>query len=208
MDAAVTCRRHPRRCSLQVQDTVIRWLFGSGHLGMIVGVMTMVVRDGVVGDLEVLREVFCRASLANPGDREVLLANPEVLVWSGESLAEGRTRVAVTGDGSAAGFATVETSGDGWDLEDLFVLPELMRHGVGRRLIEDVFDRARGYGLSSVTVTANPHAMAFYTAVGFVPDGVAQTQFGPATRMRLDVAAQSLPQAQTAAPHRPAAQPG
>jgi hypothetical protein len=29
--------------------------------------------------------------------------------------------------------------------------------------------------------------MAFYTAVGFVPDGTAQTRFGPALRMRLHV---------------------
>jgi hypothetical protein len=29
--------------------------------------------------------------------------------------------------------------------------------------------------------------MAFYTAVGFVPDGTAPTRFGPAPRLRLDV---------------------
>jgi hypothetical protein len=33
----------------------------------------------------------------------------------------------------------------------------------------------------------NPHAMAFYESVGFTHDGVTQTQFGPAPRMRLDV---------------------
>jgi hypothetical protein len=29
--------------------------------------------------------------------------------------------------------------------------------------------------------------MAFYTAIGFVTDGTAQTRFGPAPRLRLDV---------------------
>jgi len=34
---------------------------------------------------------------------------------------------------------------------------------------------------------ANPHAVEFYRSVGFVDDGVAQPQFGPAPRMRLSV---------------------
>ena len=40
-------------------------------------------------------------------------------------------------------------------------------------------------------MTANPHAMAFYRSVGFVDDGVAETRFGPAPRMRLSVGARS-----------------
>jgi hypothetical protein len=46
---------------------------------------------------------------------------------------------------------------------------------------------ARAQGADRVEVTANPHAMAFYESVGFSHDGVAQTLFGPAPRMRLDV---------------------
>jgi GNAT superfamily N-acetyltransferase len=65
-----------------------------------------------------------------------------------------------------------------------------MRRGVGRRLVEDLVARARERGIGAITVTANPHAMDFYTAVGFVPDGVEQTRFGPATRMRLVCPAQ------------------
>jgi len=41
--------------------------------------------------------------------------------------------------------------------------------------------------VAAIEVTANPHAMAFYRSVGFVDDGVAETQFGPAPRMRLSV---------------------
>ena len=35
-------------------------------------------------------------------------------------------------------------------------------------------------------------AMEFYLSVGFVRDGTAQTQFGPAQRMRLDVASYGI----------------
>jgi len=34
-------------------------------------------------------------------------------------------------------------------------------------------------------VTANPHALAFYRAVGFIDCGVAETDFGTASRMVL-----------------------
>ena len=39
-----------------------------------------VVRAAEAGDLGALQRVFRRASLHNAGDREVLLAHPEVLV--------------------------------------------------------------------------------------------------------------------------------
>jgi len=145
----------------------------------------LVVRTAEAGDLGVLRAVFRRASLHNAGDREVLLAHPDVLVWSGEAIPGGRVRVAVE-DGAAVGFATTVPVDGGLELDDLFVEPDRMRRGVGRRLVEDVLDTARAEGVEHVWVTANPHAMAFYTAVGFVPDGTAPTRFGPASRLRLD----------------------
>ena len=146
----------------------------------------VVVRAAVAGDVAALRGVFRRASLDNAGDREVLLAHPEVLVWADEAIAGGRVRVAVQ-DGTVVGFATTVPVDGGLELEDLFVEPDRMRRGVGRRLVQDLLDSVRADGVEHVWVTANPHAMAFYTAVGFVPDGTAPTRFGPAPRLRLDV---------------------
>jgi GNAT superfamily N-acetyltransferase len=146
----------------------------------------LVVRAAEAGDLDVLQGVFRRAALSNAGDREVLLAHPEALVWSGEAIAGGRVRVAVE-DGAVVGFATTVPADGGLELDDLFVEPDRMRRGAGRRLVGDVLDMARADGVAHVWVTANPHAMAFYTAVGFVPDGTAPTLFGPAPRLRLDL---------------------
>jgi GNAT superfamily N-acetyltransferase len=149
--------------------------------------VTVTIRDAVPTDLDALREVFRAASLSNAGDRPALLANPEVLVWDGDAIAEGRGRVAVADDGAIAGFATTLLVGGELELDDLFVAPPRMRQGVARRLVEDVLGSARARGIDRLRVTANPHAMAFYTSIGFVPDGTAQTRFGPAPRMRLDV---------------------
>jgi hypothetical protein len=46
----------------------------------------------------------------------------------------------------------------------------------------------RARGVPRLEVTANPHAMRFYRAAGFVDCGVADTVFGAAPRMMLPVA--------------------
>jgi GNAT superfamily N-acetyltransferase len=137
-------------------------------------------------DLEALRAIYVAASLSNDGDRPHLLQHPEVLEFSGAGVGEGRTAVAVEGGADAiVGFATYAVSGVAMEVVDLFVEPAHMRHGVGRALLRDLVERARGLGLARLEVTANQHALAFYEAVGFVTDGERATQFSVAPHMAL-----------------------
>ena len=152
------------------------------------GVLAVTIRTAVAGDLDAIRGVFRRASLSNAGDREALLAHPDVLVWPG-AIASGRTRVAVEDGGAIAGFASTVLLDGRLELEDLFVDPDRMRQGVARRLVADVVDAAGAAGFATVQVEANPHATDFYRAVGFVPYGSARTRFGPAERLRLSTGA-------------------
>src|SRR4051812_38535241 len=99
-------------------------------------------RMATADDLGALREVFRRSSLSNAGDRANLLASPEALHWTGDGIAEGRTRVAVDDDGRILGFATVVDMVGGQELEDLFVDPDAMRQGVASQLVEDVVAEA------------------------------------------------------------------
>ena len=98
-------------------------------------------------------------------------------------MLDGRVRVAVD-EGVVVGFATVTPGADVWELDDLFVAPEHMRRGFATALVRHLVAEA---DVAAIEVTANPHAMAFYRSVGFVDDGVAETRFGPAPRMRLSV---------------------
>ena len=98
-------------------------------------------------------------------------------------MVDGRVRVAVDGD-IVVGFATITPTGDAWELDDLFVAPEHMRRGFATALVRHLLAEA---DVAAIEVTANQHAMAFYRSVGFVDDGVAETRFGPAPRMRLSV---------------------
>jgi GNAT superfamily N-acetyltransferase len=151
----------------------------------------LAIRTAVAADLPALRRVFRAASLSNAGDAPMLLARPEFLIFNGEGVAAGRTLVAIVGPKGkerVIGFATVVAGeDDGLELEDLFVDPNWHRRGVARLLVRQVVSTARDAGHRRLWVTGNPHALAFYLAVGFVQVDQLSTPLGIGLRMSLDV---------------------
>jgi GNAT superfamily N-acetyltransferase len=150
----------------------------------------LVIRTAVEADLPALQQVYRAASLSNAGDAPLLLARPEFLVFMGEGIAAGRTLVAVTssqGKDRVVGFATVAVGQDGLELEDLFVDPDRRRRGIARHLVRQVVNTARDAGHRRLWVTGNPHALAFYLAVGFVQTDQVSTTLGTGLRMSLDL---------------------
>jgi GNAT superfamily N-acetyltransferase len=148
----------------------------------------VVVRDANRDDYAAMARIFRRASLANPGDREALLAHPHALQLPDELIRAGRARVAVLPDATIVGFASTRPSETGvLELDDVFVEPVWQRRGVARCLMCQIAAEAREEGKIRIEVTANPHALAFYHSVGFVPDSETETEFGPGLRMHLEV---------------------
>ena len=142
------------------------------------------IRLGTAADLAAASEVYRRASLSNAGDRDNLLAHPGYLILGPEGLAEGRTHVAEE-DGSVVGFATWAETASASELEDLFVDPGYVRRGIATALVSRIAEVLRARGAERLEVTANPHALGFYRAVGFIDCGVAETALGAAPRMVL-----------------------
>lgn len=145
------------------------------------------VRSGVPADLDVLSGIYRRSSLSNPGDAQALREHPEALVLGDTALVEGHTRVATDASDQIVGFATLLPIGGTFELADLFVDPDWMRHGIGRLLIHDAMAIARRGNVARIDVEANPHAWSFYENVGFTHDGRVDTPFGEGARMHLDV---------------------
>jgi ribosomal protein S18 acetylase RimI-like enzyme len=168
-----------------------RWTPTAGDMGpsCLVGdvrkssAMPIFIRDADMTDMEDLQGVFRRASLSNEGDRGPLLEHPEWLVLSNNAVLEGRMRVAMGDHGALVGLATYLVSDGLAELEDLFVDPPWMRHGVGTALVVDISARLNELRFKTLEVTANPHAMAFYEHLGFVEVRIVDTQFYPAPRM-------------------------
>ena len=142
------------------------------------------IRLGTPADLPAAASVYRRASLSNAGDRGNLLAHPGYLILGPEGLAGGRTHVAEQ-DGSVIGFATWAGTAGTVELEDLFVDPAYRRRGIAAALVSRIAGILRARGAERLEVTANPHALGFYRAAGFIECGVAETDFGAAPRMVL-----------------------
>lgn len=125
-----------------------------------------------------LVELQRRASLANLGDREAMLAHPEAVDTPLEQFEAGQVFLAED-DGHVLGFAAVVPRDDGSaELDALFVEPGLWRAGVGSALVAYAVAQARRAGHRTLQVIGNPHAADFYRSVGFVEVGRVATQFG------------------------------
>jgi GNAT superfamily N-acetyltransferase len=157
----------------------------------------LAIRAAVAADLPALQAVYRAASLSNAGDAPMLLARPEFLVFTGEGIATGRTLVAVAsppGMDRVVGFVTVAAGQDDvLELEDLFVDPDWRLRGIARRLVRQVINTARDTGHRRLWVTGNPHALAFYLAVGFVQVDQVSTALGTGLRMSLDLSRTGRP---------------
>jgi predicted N-acetyltransferase YhbS len=145
------------------------------------------IRFARVAEREALEELQRRSSMHDPMYRAQLAAHPDAIDLPEAQIAAGLARVAEA-DGRIVGFSVLlERSGDACELDGLFVEPDRMRAGIGRRLVEDAKRIARERGAARIDVVANPQAVAFYEAVGFTTVAAAQTRFGPAPRMALEV---------------------
>ena len=147
----------------------------------------LAMRLARVSEREALEQLQRRSSMHEPMYRAQLAARPDAVELPAEQITEGLVRVAEQ-NGAIVGFAVLlERSADACELDGLFVEPERMRAGVGRRLVEDAKRIARERGATRIDVVANPQAVAFYEAVGFTTVGEARTRFGRAPRMSLPV---------------------
>ena len=142
------------------------------------------IRPAEPADQKALEAVQRRASLNNPGDREVLLANPDAIELPLSQIESGGVFVAEE-SGSILGFAAILPRSDGdCELEALFVEPETWRQGVGRALVEHCCLAAKVSGARAIHVVGNPHAEGFYKACGFQSIGRQQMRFGVGLLMK------------------------
>jgi predicted N-acetyltransferase YhbS len=145
----------------------------------------LVIRSARPGEREALEDLQRRSSLHWPMYREQLAAEPDTIELPAEQIAAGHVRVAER-SGRVVGFAVLlERRAEACELDGLFVEPDRMGTGIGRRLVDDAKRIARERGATRIDVVANPQAGGFYERVGFVSAGEAQTRFGPAPRMAL-----------------------
>lgn len=122
-------------------------------------------RPAIASDLAGLNELVCR-SKASWG-----YASAQMEAWRAELqidpawLDRQWVQLAAQGAQTVGCFAIVYAAGE-WRLEHLWVEPAAMGKGVGRALLQAACKTAEACGARTLTVDADPHAAAFYTACG------------------------------------------
>src|SRR3954447_6556587 len=95
------------------------------------------VRAAEVSERVALEQLQLRSSMHLSMYRSQLTAHPDAIELPAEQIRAGHVRVAED-NGVVVGFAVLlERSGDACELDGLFVEPDRMRAGVGRRLVND-----------------------------------------------------------------------
>ena len=119
----------------------------------------------------------------------------EELAVSPEYVARHEVVVASL-DGELAGFYGLELHGATAWLEHLWVAPERIGTGLGRRLFEHARAAAAAGGCEALELLADPNAEAFYRRMGAVTTGEERGEVlgteRALPRMRVDLAAASL----------------
>ncbi len=64
------------------------------------------------------------------------------------------------------GFYALVTSEGTTELDHLWVLPEWMGKGIGRRLLAHAIDRAAAANIATIEIVSDPNAEAFYLKAG------------------------------------------
>ena len=147
----------------------------------------VVIRPAAQHERSSLEALQWRASLANAGDRDALVANPDAIALPLEQIADGHVFVAEQ-DGVIVAFAAVLPRPDGnAELDALFVDPALWKRGIGRSLVEHCAAVARGRASRILHVVGNPHAERFYAACNFRTTGTVETRFGAGLAMQREL---------------------
>jgi ribosomal protein S18 acetylase RimI-like enzyme len=92
------------------------------------------------------------------------------LTFSPEYFEQNESWVAVTKDNPIAFCTLQEKAGSAW-IEDLWVSPESIGQGVGKRLFLYAVELARRRGYQTLKLEADPNAVGFYEKMGMYQIG-------------------------------------
>jgi len=125
---------------------------------------------------------------ATPADLPALLAldrgAPTAAHWSESDyqrlLSEAGRVTLVIEDRYVQGFVVARGLGPEWEIENIAIANSGQRRGLGRRLVEEVLDRAQTHGAQAVFLEvreSNRAARGLYSSLGFVESGRRQSYY-------------------------------
>ena len=145
------------------------------------------IREPKTDEAEALTRLCVRSKAHWGYDDEFMRLSRPGLTVTPEMIAERRVLVAEDADDGLLGVASLEAMPKAaqYDLALMFVAPEVMGHGIGRRLFDGVVDWLRARDAQRLEILADPNAAPFYERMGAVGIGDAPSDAIPGRRLPL-----------------------
>lgn len=124
------------------------------------------IRPAAAADAAAVADVYL-ASFHATYDFALAHTDDEVRAWIGQRVALGGTWVAIDEMGTIVAMMEVKPG----ELDQLYVRPDRLGEGIGRRLLDVARERSPE-GMSLYTFQVNDRARRFYERNGFVADWI------------------------------------
>ena len=132
--------------------------------------MTIEIRRARSDEATILTDLSLRSKRSNGYDDAFMEACREELTVTASRLDEGEYWVAQSD--VVCGCACLLDSGDGYgEVHAFFIDPDFQRRGIGRALWLKLVERAKTRAISTLSLDADPAAVPFYRALGFIEVG-------------------------------------
>jgi GNAT superfamily N-acetyltransferase len=132
--------------------------------GLLPAIPGITIRPATSADAASVADVYL-ASFHATYDFPLAHTDDEVRGWIGDVIGSGGTWVALDPLGAIVGMMAIEPG----VLDQLYVRPDRLGEGIGRRLLDVARDRSPD-GLTLYTFQVNTRARRFYERNGFVAD--------------------------------------
>jgi GNAT superfamily N-acetyltransferase len=124
------------------------------------------LRPARAGEEATLSEL-CLKSKGHWGyDAEFVAACEPYLKVTAEDVAAGHTTVAETSTGAVLGVCQIAPGNPHGSLDLLFITPDAIGQGIGRRLFEHAKGQLRAAGETVMTILSDPYAETTYLHMG------------------------------------------
>ena len=149
--------------------------------------MSFLIRDARTVEASILSELAFRSKAHWGYDSDFMEACRAELTYDSHDIENDRIRFcAGVENGHILGFHAVEyLDSETCELEALFVEPEFIGKGYGRKLIEHAVELSAASGAVKLVIQGDPHAELFYLAAGAVRTGIRESVSIPGRQLPL-----------------------
>ena len=125
----------------------------------------IVVRKAKMDEAATLSAICVRSKAHWGYDEDFMRLSHEALTVDPQRIASGHVLAAEL-DGVLVGIAAIGPDDNGFEIDQFFIDPEAMGHGVGKQLFFALLALAGEHAIAKLSILSDPNAVEFYRRMG------------------------------------------